>query len=61
MSVSTRSLRPNQFLRMIKNAFVTSEATFIDMAAWDDKGALSMRRTDAHDGTSASRTGCVVL
>ena len=30
-----RSLRPNQFLRMIKNDFVTSEATFIDMAAWD--------------------------
>ncbi len=30
-----RSLRPNQFLRMIQNVFVTSEATFIDMAAWD--------------------------
>jgi hypothetical protein len=30
-----RSLRPNQFLRMIENRFVSSESTFIDMAAWD--------------------------
>src|SRR5262249_30279269 len=30
-----RSLRPNQFLRMIENRFVTSESTFIDMAWWD--------------------------
>jgi phage terminase large subunit-like protein len=30
-----RSLRPNQFLRMIRNEFVTSEETFIDMAWWD--------------------------
>jgi hypothetical protein len=30
-----RSLRPNQFLRMIENRFVTSETSFIDMAAWD--------------------------
>ena len=30
-----RSLRPNQFLRMIENRFVTSESSFIDMAAWD--------------------------
>ncbi len=30
-----RSLRPNQFRRMIENQFVTSESSFIDMAAWD--------------------------
>ncbi len=30
-----RSLRPNQFLRMIENRFVTSESSFIDMAKWD--------------------------
>jgi hypothetical protein len=30
-----RSLRPNQYLRMIENRFVTSEASFIDLAAWD--------------------------
>jgi Phage Terminase len=31
-----RSLRPNQFLRMIENRFVTSEAAFVPMAAWDN-------------------------
>jgi phage terminase large subunit-like protein len=30
-----RSLRPNQYLRMIENRFVTSESSFIDLAAWD--------------------------
>jgi phage terminase large subunit-like protein len=30
-----RSLRPNQFLRMIENRFVSSEAAFVPMAAWD--------------------------
>jgi len=30
-----RSLRPNQFLRMIENRFVTTESTFIDLAWWD--------------------------
>jgi phage terminase large subunit-like protein len=30
-----RSLRPNQFLRMIENRFVASESTFVDLAAWD--------------------------
>jgi phage terminase large subunit-like protein len=30
-----RSLRSNQFLRMIGNVFVTSESTFIDMEHWD--------------------------
>ena len=28
-------LRPNAFLRMIENRFVTSEETFVDMAEWD--------------------------
>jgi hypothetical protein len=30
-----RSLRPNQYLRMIECRFVTSEASFVDLAAWD--------------------------
>jgi phage terminase large subunit-like protein len=30
-----RSLRPNQYLRMIQNEFVSSEASFVEMSAWD--------------------------
>jgi phage terminase large subunit-like protein len=30
-----RSLRPNQFLRMIENRFVTSESSFVDIEKWD--------------------------
>lgn len=30
-----RSLRPNQFLRMIENRFVTTESSFIDLSWWD--------------------------
>ena len=30
-----RSLRPNQYLRMIENRFVTSKSSFVDMAKWD--------------------------
>ena len=30
-----RSLRPNQFLRMIENRFVASESSFVDLAHWD--------------------------
>src|SRR5262249_45013156 len=30
-----RSLRPNQFLRMIENRWVTSESSFIDLSRWD--------------------------
>ena len=29
------ALRPNQFLRMIENRFVTSESTFIELEWWD--------------------------
>jgi phage terminase large subunit-like protein len=38
-----RSLRPNQYLRMIENRFVTSESSFVDMVKWDacvDPGAV---------------------
>ena len=31
-----RSLRPNQFLRMIENRFVTTEGDFVPLAKWDD-------------------------
>jgi terminase large subunit-like protein len=30
-----RTLRPNQYLRMIENRFVTSESSFMDMDWWD--------------------------
>ena len=30
-----RSLRANQFLRMIQNQFVTSESSFVDLEKWD--------------------------
>jgi phage terminase large subunit-like protein len=30
-----RSLRPNQYLRMIENRFVSTESSFVDMADWD--------------------------
>src|SRR5262245_57940760 len=30
-----RSLRPNQYLRMIENRFVTTESAFIDLEEWD--------------------------
>jgi hypothetical protein len=30
-----RSLRPNAYLRMIENRFVSTESTFIDMSRWD--------------------------
>jgi hypothetical protein len=30
-----RTLRPNQYLRMIENRFVTTESSFVDMSAWD--------------------------
>jgi hypothetical protein len=30
-----QQMRPNQFARMIENRWVTSEASFIDMAVWD--------------------------
>jgi hypothetical protein len=35
LSEMRRSLRSNQFLRMIENRFVTSESSFVDLAAWD--------------------------
>jgi phage terminase large subunit-like protein len=35
LSDMRRSLRPNQYLRMIENRFVTTESSFIDMAWWD--------------------------
>src|SRR5262249_4169280 len=31
-----RSLRPNAYLRLIENRFVTTESAFIDLAWWDD-------------------------
>ena len=31
-----RTLRPNQFLRMIENRFVTTENSFVELSAWDN-------------------------
>jgi phage terminase large subunit-like protein len=36
LSDMRRTLRPNQYLRMIENRFVTTESSFIDLAWWDD-------------------------
>jgi phage terminase large subunit-like protein len=35
MEECRRSLRPNQYARMIENRFVTSESNFIELSAWD--------------------------
>jgi hypothetical protein len=35
MDQMRRTMRPNAYLRMIENKFVTTESTFIDMACWD--------------------------
>jgi hypothetical protein len=49
LATMRRSLRPNQYLRMIENRFVTSESNFIEMSAWDrctnkNIGAVSANR-----------------
>ena len=58
LSDMRRSLRPNQYLRMIENRFVTSESQFIDMAAWDAcvQASLtpSMERVPVWIGVDAS-------
>lgn len=35
LSDMRRSLRPQQYLRMIENRWVSSESSFVDLAAWD--------------------------
>jgi hypothetical protein len=35
LSEMRRSLRPNQYLRLIENRFVSGESSFVSMAAWD--------------------------
>jgi phage terminase large subunit-like protein len=35
LSEMRRSLRPNQYLRMVENRFVSSESSFVEMSAWD--------------------------
>ena len=55
-----RAMRPNQFLRMIQNAFVTTENAFIDMAAWgacidpSATPAVSDRELPVYVGVDAS-------
>jgi phage terminase large subunit-like protein len=42
LAETRRGLRPNQYLRMIENRFVTTESSFVNLAAWDacvDPGA----------------------
>ena len=40
-----RSLRPNQYLRMIENKFVTTEGDFVPLAAWDNCVDTGLGRT----------------
>jgi hypothetical protein len=35
LAQARRDVPPNQFLRMIENRFVTTENSFVEMAAWD--------------------------
>jgi hypothetical protein len=55
-----RSLRPNQYLRMIENRFVTTESSFVDLDNWDacvDPSAspvLVDRSLRVHVGVDAS-------
>jgi Terminase large subunit, ATPase domain len=53
-----RSLRPNQYLRMIENRFVATESSFIDMASWDacvvPSLTPSMERQPVYIGVDAS-------
>jgi hypothetical protein len=44
-----RSLRPNAYLRMIENRFVTSESTFIDMGWYDQCVVPEMKPTFADE------------
>jgi phage terminase large subunit-like protein len=47
-----RSLRPAQFLRMIKNQWVSSESTFIDMRWWDECVHPDAKMLHAEEGLS---------
>jgi hypothetical protein len=55
-----RSLRPNQYLRMIQNRFVSTESTFIDLAWWDAcvdpqvRPLLADRTLEVYVGVDAS-------
>jgi hypothetical protein len=48
-----RSLRPNQYLRMIENRFVTTESSFVDMDWWD-------ACVDPNNGRSINNRGLAI-
>ena len=57
MEECRRSLRPNQYARMIENRFVTSESNFIELSAWDrcvNKNIAPFQPTGRCRFTSAS-------
>jgi hypothetical protein len=47
-----RSLRPNQFLRMIENRFVTTESAFIPLGKWDEIVERNLRPVIEDKGLS---------
>jgi phage terminase large subunit-like protein len=53
LSDMRRSLRPNQYLRMIENRFVTTESSFIDMDWWD-------ACVDPNNGRAVSNRGLAI-
>ena len=61
-----RTMRPSAFARMIQNQFVTSESTFIDMAAWDrvcpaDADARAQDRQLPSGSVSTHRSNAITL
>jgi hypothetical protein len=60
LSDMRRSLRPNQYLRMIENRFVTTESSFVDLDHWDacvdpnNGRAVADRRLSVWVGCDAS-------
>jgi len=47
-----RTLRPNQFLRMIENRFVTNETSFVELTVWDKCVHSQLGHTPSNRGLS---------
>jgi hypothetical protein len=64
LSEMKRSLRPQQYLRMIENRFVSSESSFVDLASWDacvDPSATPMLARRSARPSGAMLTGIALV
>ena len=52
------SLRPNQYLRMIENRWVTTESSFIELAKWD---ACVDSKSDPSSRSRGSQSGSALM